>query len=529
MKKKSRRYLCGFFLLLALLCLEAGGMIKLQAQGTDEIEIEFYYENVCASCEGDSAFFKLYQECLTQEEKEVFRGKAASYNIFLDSCKERYQKRREALGIPEGTELPVLVIAGRWVSGLDKMEELLHEVAANAVEGSKGTAGAVQGIGEAGGEVEAGDTKDAKETALLVERLEAELEAGELPTVLLFTTESCEDCERVKEWLERQEDGKRAVLECNIIREPWVDFLKSMFLEYGIEEGKQKVPALFYGDHAWTSAEDILALEKEEWEDPKENDRLLFHIQRVGKRMESGQETGTGNGQNLWTLAGAGLLAGLNPCSISMLLMLLSMVVAEKASVWKNGLLYLGGKYAAYSAIGMAIYVSAAELDAHLLSRAGYILNGALVFLFVAAGVLYLVDAVRVFHQEYGEVRTQLPTGMRKWNHRLIRRVGNYTGMLKPLLVLGLGMAISVGEFFCTGQIYMASITYLLKDQVRGVWPYFLAYVTAMSLPAFLMLMVIQKTRNTEHVSEFMLRHLGAVKIFNALLFFGYAIYFLLH
>ncbi len=72
----------------------------------------------------------------------------------------------------------------------------------------------------------------------------------------------------------------------------------------------------------------------------------------------------------------------------------------------------------------------------------------------------------------------------------------------------------------------MASITYLLKDQVAIVWVYFLVYVTAMSLPAFLMLIIIQRTRNTELISEFMLRHMGAVKIFNALLFLGYAVYF---
>lgn len=75
----------------------------------------------------------------------------------------------------------------------------------------------------------------------------------------------------------------------------------------------------------------------------------------------------------------------------------------------------------------------------------------------------------------------------------------------------------------------MASITYLLKEQVGGVWLYFLVYVTAMSFPALVMLMIIQRTRNTEHISEFMLRHLGAVKIFNGLLFLAFAVYFLLH
>ena len=263
------------------------------------------------------------------------------------------------------------------------------------------------------------------------------------------------------------------------------------------------------------------------WEE-KENQGLISNIGRVREQLSETEGEKAAGGQNLLTLAGAGLLAGLNPCSVSMLLMLLSMIVSEKASVWKNGLLYLAGKYTAYVTIGLIIYVSAASLDGLILQDAGNILNKILVLLFGTAGILYLADAVRVFRQEYGKIRTQLPAGLRKWNHGLIRRVGNYSGMLKPLLILGLGMAISVGEFFCTGQIYMASITYLLKDQVSMVWISFLVYVTAMSLPAFLMLLIIQRTRNTELISEFMLRHMGAVKIFYALLFLGYALYFFL-
>lgn len=57
------------------------------------------------------------------------------------------------------------------------------------------------------------------------------------------------------------------------------------------------------------------------------------------------------------------MLAGLNPCSVSMLLMLLSLIFMEKASVWKNGLLYLAGKYATYLAVGIVIYQSAAQIE----------------------------------------------------------------------------------------------------------------------------------------------------------------------
>ena len=98
---------------------------------------------------------------------------------------------------------------------------------------------------------------------------------------------------------------------------------------------------------------------------------------------------------------------------------------------------------------------------------------------------------------------------------------------MQPLMILALGVVISFGEFFCTGQIYMASITYMLKDQVKAAIFPFLVYTTAMSIPAVIMILLIQRTRNTEAVSDFMFRHLGAIKVFNAALFIIFAIYFL--
>ncbi len=527
-----------------------------------ELTVIYFYQNVCASCDGDAEFFRLYQQWLTPEEQEQFEGSIASYNVFLDSCKEKYQQQAERLGIPEGTSLPVLVVGDRWVSGLDQMEALLQEEAAEAekaqqesgeevrTEAGAGDAQAKAGIEKAQTEAEGGKNTqnvDAKADAAaqqeLVQELLRHLTDDSAPVVVLFTTENCTDCEQAKEWLQ-QEAGQSGgvILTYNIIRDPCLEFLKCMFREYEVAEQEQKVPALFYGDQVVVRAEQIRQLSAEALWGSDGNVKLgkkisAVHevlaqtLQEQGENGEAGAFALTGEGgggQSLLTLAGAGLLAGFNPCSISMLLMLLSMVAAERASVFKSGLLYLAGKYVVYVAIGLIFYTSAAGLSDFMLSDAGRVLDLSLVLLFAAAGVLYLIDAIRVFRQDYGGVKTQLPKGLRKWNHNLIRRAVSYGGIFKPLLILGLGMAISVGEFFCTGQIYMASITYLLKVQAAGVWIYFLVYVTAMSLPALLMLLVIQKTRNTERVSEFMLRHMGAVKVFNALLFLAYAVYFMI-
>lgn len=509
------------FCCVVLVCVIAIFLVWI-AKRPETLKIEFYYENVCASCDGTVDFYKLY-ESYTTGAQEVEKTEIFTYNVFLDSCKSHYEQTRERLGIPKEVSLPVMVIGEEWVSGYDGMATLLAEILmVEETDYSEKT----QDI-EKSPENEAALTEDevvlAKDETSLqvqVEELVRELNGREEAVLLLFTTEACNDCEEVKEWLGKNAEtinGK--LLECNIIEDSYLEVLKGLFEAYQIPEKKQKVPALFYGTKAWIGKEEIMSVDVSEVAGKTANTVLVERLEQ----MEATEQK-----WNLLTLAGAGFLAGWNPCSISMLLMLLSLLVSEKASVWKNGLLYMIGKYAAYFGIGLVIYLTAAQIDSHFLQGVGQIVNGILMVLFFAAGLLYLFDAVRIYHQDYGKIKTQLPVGMRRWNHRLIRRVCGYSGVLKPLLLLGLGLGISVGEFFCTGQVYMAAITYLLKDRVSGIWLYFLVYVTAMSLPSVLMIIVIQKTRNTERISEFMLRHLGAVKIFNALLFFMFGGYFLL-
>ena len=501
---------------------------KVTVYAAEPLELCFYYENVCATCQGDADFFKLLQQCVSGELREELQIETFTYNVFLDSCKERYEEERARLGIPQGTNLPVLVAGNQWVSGYEEIEALLlklEEEGAAFLEANNTEKEIAQVKDVSQG-------KDERDVLLKqLSELEDRVGQADAPVWILFTTNSCDACSEVKEWLS-QNDGKIQILEYNIIEDDCLDLLKVLFRTFDVEEKLQEVPAVFVGDVCKTDSEKILSFGEEQAEAAdaqRKNQQLLQMIQSAKKAAEdqSGLE-GNSKNANLLTLAGAGLLAGLNPCSISMLLMLLSLIISEKRSVWKSGVLYLAGKYVTYFAIGLVIYTTASQISQHMLDRVGRVVDVVLAVLFGIAGVLYLTDAIRVFRQDYGKIRTQLPVGMRRMNHKMIKYFAGKRGMLWPVLILVLGAAISLGEFFCTGQIYMAAITYLLKDQASGVWLAFLVYVTAMSVPALCMIILIQRTRNTEHVSDFMLRHLGAIKLFNAALFFGFLLYFLI-
>ena len=184
-----------------------------------------------------------------------------------------------------------------------------------------------------------------------------------------------------------------------------------------------------------------------------------------------------------------------------------------------------------YLGLGLGICFAASKIDQNLLGRFGAVVNGILIVLFHFCGSDEFLGFLSVRKSEYGKVRMQLPKKLRHLNHQMFKK--------KPLTWRGfswnsdsgLGIAVSLGEFFCTGQIYMASILYLLRtarEQWLSLLGILMVYVTAMSIPAVVILVVIAKTKGTGRVSDFMLKHMGAIKLLNCLLFLFYAAYFLL-
>lgn len=513
--KKAERWIVIF---LAAVIFTAVFGCPVSVSAGDPLRVEFFYQEVCASCDGTEEFFDIYRDTFSSEERSRMNVDIASYNVFLDSNREYYQKRAKEQGIPQNTALPVLIVEDRWVSGYDAIEDSLKELLLN--DGRETGGGQQEENTEAAKSEDGQVSAQAKETA-------ASVGDKSQTVLLLFTTNACEDCEKVKEWLKQQPwlEG-HTVLEKNIIDDNCLEFLKEMFRICDTEESRQEVPALFAGDMVLTGTQEITGLTEDTLNTLKNEDlqNALEAAADSGGTADTENEWKT---SNLLTLAGAGLLAGFNPCSVSMLLMLLSLLLGAKASVWKNGLVYLAGKYIAYFSLGMVIFLTASQISQGTLNQVSRIVDMILAVLFAAAAVLYTTDAVKIFRQDYGHIRTQLPVGLRKANHRLIKRISGMSGVMQPLLILGLGAAIALGEFFCTGQIYMATITYMLKDGEASVWLPFAIYVTAMSLPALVMILLIQRTRNTERISEFMFRHLGAIKICNAVLFLGFAVYFL--
>ncbi|MGN6715036.1 MAG: glutaredoxin domain-containing protein [Anaerocolumna jejuensis] len=519
MRKKRAILLIVCFLIAILL----GRNSKTISAAT--FSFTFFYNNSCASCKEDEDIYQLFNRCFSSEEKAQMDYEIFVYNVFQQSGKEVYKKYCKDYQIDNSAdEFPMLVINGQWITGYDEIERYLKndfiiEKEDLRIKQDNGQKQKDKSNSEQKNKVE-GDTGTSIVDQLTRNSREKNIKNDD-KYLLLFTTYSCEECEKVKEFL-KEIDSSVIIEEYNIGAENAVEILQTLYAYYHVADSRQHVPTIFMGNQVFTGQEEIItALSRE---DTFTNATYGTMIEAIKKNMG----TETISKTSYLALFGSGLLAGFNPCGISMLLMLLSILLTAQSGVLRNGMLYILAKIITYISIGIGSYFAVAAVFSDQLKSISRIFTIVVSGIILMLAVMNFVDFINVKREQFGKIHMQLPVNLRTFNHHMIKKMGNVSEKFIPLLAFALGIVISFGEFFCTGQIYMASILYMFRthsESILQIISMFLVYVGAMSIPTIAILMVVYKTKTTNVVSEFMLHRMGLIKLFNGILFLVFFIY----
>lgn len=581
MKRKSNkreRRITGLSAALALLLVCLGMTMSMtlpaaaaggQSSGDETMfynetlfQIEYYQYNTCAACHPEEDFYRIAGEQL-RDLKEEYPYEIYEYNTFHLDDKARLEEKLKALGLDqEGPALPLVLVGDVCLSGLEEIESGIRSAYLALVsEPSGGNAAGKEEAFASRGEAEtmppetengtkqqdpgsgtmrqdAGNGTKQQDSGWKTDLGKALEEDGEADSVILyFSTYSCDDCSRVKELLGEQEDtvelpdGRLSpvkIHEFNIMEKDYVELAQYLFAAYEVPNEKQQVPILFYRDGYLSGVKEIgeqlpVKLQSGEMTD-------YLSDRRIAAALEGTEGTGSMNERSLGSylsLILTGLINGLNPCGASMLLMLLAAAAMAQKSVWKIGCAYLAGKFAAYYAMGFGLYSVFGTVNGELLLRISRGLTWGIAAVFLVLAVMYLLDFVHVKRQEYDKIRMQLPQALRKWNHDRIEQMSKIQGKWMLPAVAVLGVVISAGEFFCTGQVYLAAILYLMKMQekrtVQTLAAFFL-YVSAMCIPSLILILAVEKTRNVIRASNAAVRWLPFIKLATALVFLALAI-----
>lgn len=561
MKEKRRKILPAAFLLAGLTVLWSmiGGVPQAglspafagAAAGPQDsrIEIVFFYNNACESCREEEDYYEIAAkglEGLTQAYS------VSVYNTFRSADRVTFQDMLDTLQIPEEeVSLPVMIIGSSVISGKEEMAAGIRELAEQ--ERSGGTESAA---GPSRDKMENGNEgADAAKPA--EEKSDSEEDSGRPSGIVLFTTYSCDSCARAKALLGRE---GITFAEVNIAENGSVETIYQYFSDYQVPERDQKVPVIFYANGYFSGADAIeenIAVLKRAAENHEaargeegagsagntageERTECSGSMGGEERTERSGSMAGAGKaGQEdsaalrlatIGKVAAAGLLNGLNPCAASMLLMVLSVCLSSGRNVLKTGLVYLAARFLAYFLMGTGLYKLLSVFQGGFLTR----MTGMLKILFflaaVVLAVLNFMDFLNTAGKKYGKVRVQLPVGLRRFNHSMIRKLSGREGRLMYPAVFGLGLLISAGEFFCTGQIYVASVAYIFETN-RDLWLaaacFLLLYIAAMCVPHLLLVFLLHRGSSITGSTQFLVKHTWLVKLLNSILFVLFAIWFL--
>ena len=215
------------------------------------------------------------------------------------------------------------------------------------------------------------------------------------------------------------------------------------------------MPCLFIGDSVYLGSDEIKKATGRAGGNEAELNTARILMEKLKEyEAEGGNTAKQEKAPARWyQLLAEGILVGLNPCMISMLIMLLSVLITAGKSVLKTGLIYLGGKLVTYTALGIALFHAFSILTDNTMEQGQAIVTVMLAVLFMVLSIMYFADAVHAGKGELGKIRMQLPRSVRKMEHTAITEAACVSEKLLPITAFLLGIGISIGEFFCAGQL----------------------------------------------------------------------------
>ncbi len=157
-----------------------------------------------------------------------------------------------------------------------------------------------------------------------------------------------------------------------------------------------------------------------------------------------------------------GLIDGINPCAFTTILFFISfltLIKRTKKEVLITGISFCTAIFLSYLLIGIGLVAVLRSLNfIEALSKILYLVMGIIVLVFA---VLSFFDYFKFKAGKSGEAILQLPDYLKKKAHSIIRKGKSAKNIWISAFITGI--LISLVEFACTGQVYLPTITFVMK------------------------------------------------------------------
>ena len=269
-------------------------------------------------------------------------------------------------------------------------------------------------------------------------------------------------------------------------------------------------PAVFIGKHGLVGKQEVFTLGNV--------------IKDIGKAPNISMAEAKNKIQNIFTSISfpvvifAGLLDGVNPCAISVLIFFISFLqVREKRGRNLAVFLFILGVFIAYLSFGLGIIKGINKF---------YGFRRAIDLIALTLCSYFAVQSYFDYRKaRLGKVKAMVLKTPERLNNVARRLIRNTKGAV--IIALPLGIIISLLEFVCTGQEYVPTILYMLKtgNRIARAIQLLTVYNLAFVLPLILVGIACIAGSRTDRVTGFYRKHLAAVKLCFCFFFTGLAIY----
>jgi hypothetical protein len=379
----------GLFFWAALLLLPFSPFSAAAEEEDRSVRLQMYYayENPCELCRDEADFIEFFNR-VTADVPGRPEISYSGFNLFRTGPAQQFSYYASQLGIDTSRlPLPVLIIGDGYLAGEEAVREGLRELFIRQTESAHNEiALPLQAQAGAGG----GGTGAASGASL---PKYPPVSSGE-SVLVCFVTGACENCEKAKAYLGRLPESVSLaqnkvspvrVVSYNVAENEGLVAARQFFDAYQVPDKDQIVPIVFYTGGYFSGYANIQS--------------GVPGVLAAGKALnfsfpEGGGEIRALGWLELPAVFLAGLLGGLNPCSISMLLLLLSLLAAKNAHVLPLGFSYVASKLLTYLVLGLALFALARSLDLAFFRAAQGLVRIGLIVLALLLCLLNMLDFI---------------------------------------------------------------------------------------------------------------------------------------
>ncbi len=232
------------------------------------------------------------------------------------------------------------------------------------------------------------------------------------------------------------------------------------------------------------------------------------------------------NKLSVFTVMGSGLIDGLNPCAFAVIVFFISFLSVygyRRREIIYIGTFYCLAVFITYLLIGLGFFKFLYAIDKFYIAvKVFYYLVGGFCFVL---GLLAIWDYVKFKKtKSASDSLLQLP-GFLKKKINLVIGAGlrdKKKSLLKlSVISFGVGFLVSLLEAVCTGQVYLPTIVFILKNtnlRLRATF-YLLLYNLMFIVPLVVVFFLALLGVSSDKFNQFLKKHIGKIKILMAILF----------